>query len=127
MLNNCIDDNEQLYRSVPKNPDLWETKFHRPTSGFFLNPAGISVDRDGGRTEQQIIKDFDERYPNRGLVLILAKACREIGTNPVAKPLEDNIYHAEIHDEDGSPIIKSRSKRRKLAVACRIVKYPVCA
>lgn len=125
MLNDYIDDNEKLYRSVPKNPDLWETKFNRPSSGFFLNPEGISVDRDGGRTEQQIIKDFDERYPGRGFVSILAKACREIGTKPVAKPLENNIYHAEVHDEDGSPIIKSRSKRRKLATACKIVKYPL--
>lgn len=124
MFNNYINDNELLYRSVPKNPDLWETKFNRPSSGFFLNPEGISVDRDGGRAEQQIIKDFDKRYPGRGLVSMLAKTCREIGTKPVAKPLKDNIYHAEIHDEDGSIIITSRSKRRKLAIACKVVKYP---
>ena len=72
------------------------------------------------------MSEFDNRLPGRGLVSILTKTCREIGPKPITKPLEDNIYHAEIHNEDGSPIIKSRSKRRKLAVACRIVKYPVC-
>lgn len=125
MLSAGIDDKEILYRAIPKNPIMWKAEINRPSSAVFKDERGLSVDRDGGRNEQQVISDFDNRLPGRGLVSILTKTCREIGTKPIAKPLEDNIYHAEIHDENGSVKIKSRVKLRKLSKACKIIKYPI--
>lgn len=123
MLSPYIEDTEILYRAIPKNPIMWKSEFNRPSSAVFKDERGVSVDRDGGRNKQQVIIDFDKRMPKRGIVSILTKICREIGTNPIAKPEKDNIYHAEIHDNDGTPKIKL-SKLRKLVNACEVVRIP---
>jgi hypothetical protein len=112
MLSLIIADKEILYRAVPNNPIMWKFKMNRPSSAVFKDERGVSVDRDGGRNERQVIDDFNGRMPGRGLVSIKAKTCREIGTEPVARPLENNIYHAEIYDSDGGPQI-ARSKLKK--------------
>lgn len=123
-LSNIIDDTEILYRAIPDNPNMWKPEINRPSSAIFKDERGVSVDRDGGRSEQQIIDDFQNRWPDRGIVSILTKTCREIGTEPIAKPEEDNIYHAEIFDNDGSPKIK-RSKLKKMRDAAIVVKLPI--
>jgi len=124
MLSLHIEDNEILYRAIPDKPNMWKPELDRLTTAVFKDSHGLSVDRDGHRNEQQVIIDFDKRFSNkRGIVSILTKTCREIGTKPIAKPEEDNIYHAEIYDTDGSIKIKN-SKVKKLRDACNIVRRP---
>ena len=82
-----ISDAEMLYRSVPDKPNMWKPEFNRPSSALFKDSKGVSVDRDGGRSIEEIIANFDRKMPERGLVSITAGECRKIGTKPVAKPL----------------------------------------
>lgn len=123
MLSLKIDDLEILYRAIPNNSCMWKFDVNRPSSAVFKDERGVSVDRDGGRKEHQVVEDFNNRMSGRGLVSILAKTCREIGTEPLAKPLKDNIYHREIYDSSGSPQI-GRSKLKKMSEAAKVVKYP---
>lgn len=118
-----INDREILYRAIPQNPNMWKAALNRPSSAVFKDSRGVSVDRDGDRSERQVIACFDKRMPGRGIVSITAKICRDIGTNPMPKPEKDNLYHAEIHDNDGRIEIR-RSKLKKLSSASKIVKHP---
>jgi hypothetical protein len=103
---------------------MWKPEFNRPSSALFKDSKGVSVDRDGNRPENQIIANFERRMPGRGLICISAGKYREIGTKPVAKPLEDNAYHAVIYDDDGNVTIKG-SKPKKLSNAATVIKAPL--
>lgn len=119
MLEDRIRDDEVLYRALI----LKWFKNGRLTSAAFKQKNGASVDRDGGREEQAIIDTFEDRMPGRGLALIAARQCRDLETNPVANPIENNPYHAEIHDSQDKITI-GISKARKLSKAVTIIKYP---
>ena len=57
MKKNGIEDQETLYRMSKKsNPDCWLNK--KPMPAFFIYTQGASVDRDGGRIEEDIIDCF---------------------------------------------------------------------
>ncbi|GEM_PF-4830524 len=47
-----IEAGEVLFRAVQVHPNLW--KGNRPSSVLFRNNQGVSVDRDGKRTENEI-------------------------------------------------------------------------
>jgi len=120
-----IEDTEQLYRAFPgSNPNLWKADLKRFTSAIFKDSLGCSVDRDGGRSEETIIEVFAERKPGFGLACIIAGDCREEDAHLVAKPEEDNPYHAEIHNSKSSVEITSKGKARRLAKKTHLVKYP---
>ena len=94
MLSDSILDSEWLYRAI--NPMYFrEVGF---STAAFKDKNGASVDRDGGRTEPDIIHallaDFLHGW---GVARVLAKVCRTCDTYPVALPLPDNPYHAGIH------------------------------
>lgn len=101
-----VQRNELLYRVIKRsNPDSMDEK-GRPTSALFKQDNGVSVDRDGNRNEEVIIKTFKARFDKRfkGLVKVGANVC--IDSNMAVIPeASSNIYHAEIFEnEDKVPL-----------------------
>lgn len=118
-----FNSQEQLYRKVIMKPDYWKTETGRPTSAVFKDSKGVSVDRDGGRTDSDAIASFIQRFGAdniKSVVSVTAGYCWEIETHLVYTPVEGNEYHAEIHDSPDSKPLRS-SKARKLAKNCRVV------
>ena len=101
-----VQRNELLYRVIKRSqPDSMDEK-GRPTSALFKQDNGVSVDRDGGRNEEVIIKMFRERFDRRfkGLVKIGANVCID-NSMAVIPETSINIYHAEIFEnEDKVPL-----------------------
>ncbi|MCD8022175.1 MAG: hypothetical protein LUF30_04125 [Lachnospiraceae bacterium] len=52
-------------------------EYGRPTSALFKQDNGVSVDRDGQRSEKTIIYAFKDRFSRRfkGLVKVSAAVC----------------------------------------------------
>jgi hypothetical protein len=119
MLPSFINDDELLYRAIIRIPYLWKNEDNRPSSAAFKDSKGVSVDRDGEREEAEIIRILKSKFGLKAIVKLQASYCRSIETKVVARPLEDNIFHAEIHDLD--KVTLSAAKAKKLAKACEIV------
>lgn len=118
-----VQRNELLYRVVKRSqPDSMDEK-GRPTSALFKQDNGVSVDRDGNRNEEVIIKTFKERFDRRfkGLVKVGANVCIDNGM-AVIPETSSNIYHAEIFEnEDKVPL--GQLKALILADSSDIVVY----
>ncbi len=94
-----VQRNELLYRVIKRSqPDSMNEK-GRPTSALFKQENGVSVDRDGERSEDVIIETFKERFDKRfkGLVKVGADICIE-NDIVVIPETSSNIYHAEIFE-----------------------------
>lgn len=95
-----VQRNEKLYRIVKRSkPDTLDAKGH-PTSALFKDDVGVSVDRDGGRTEDRVLLDFRARFEKRfkALVRIYAAVCFDNEMVVCPAPSMNNIFHAEIYD-----------------------------
>jgi len=119
MLPSVVNDNELLYRAIIKVPQLWKNDQNRPSSAVFKDSNGVSVDRDGQRAEAEIINVIKSKFELKAIVKLQTSFCRKIGTKVLAKPLDENMYHAEIHDL--GKVALTASKAKKLARACEIV------
>lgn len=120
---NEIDDNEVLYRVVRVSyPNAFING--KPTAALFMDSCGVSVDRDGGREEKEIISVLKQRFARlmdyKTSVKISVAECREIDTCPKPIGNKKNKYHAEIHNsEDVVPI--DLLKALQLANRCCVV------
>lgn len=119
-MDNTVVRSEILYRVVKRSQPDTIDEYGKPTSALFKDDNGVSVDRDGGRVEPEIIdrfKDiFDQRF--KGLVSVGADVC--IDNNMAVIP--DHCYHAEIFDDfQKTPL--SQLKALILADSCRIVTF----
>ena len=120
---NKIEDKEILYRVVRESyPDAFING--KPTAALFMDEKGTSVDRDGGRKEEDIILCFKSRFEKRNdyktSVKIGAGECRKVGTylNPIGN--KKNIYHAEIQGSETERVV-SLAKALQLSMLCREV------
>ena len=94
-----VQENELLYRMIKRSqPDSMDEK-GRPTSALFKQDDGVSVDRDGERTEEVVIKAFKDRFEKRfkGLVRVGADVCLD-NNMAVIPETTFNMYHAEIFE-----------------------------
>ena len=117
-----ISDDEILYRAVTGNQQRLLSR-GGPAAGLFIDAQGLSVDRDGGRSDSEILDAFSARFKKQGCsmaVKIGADECRFAGTHPLAIGNRRNVYHAEIHESE-SIVTISLLKAMKLASLCRIV------
>lgn len=97
---------------LEKNSDI-------PTSAIFKDSNGISVDRDGKREEINIVNSFKKRFPDfKAIVKVKTYDCKNLQVGNVkisllvlAKPLENNIYHAEIHQSKEKAALTSGQAR----------------
>lgn len=122
---NNIEDDELLYRMVKKSdPDSFIDG--KPTAALFMDAGGASVDRDGGREEQEIVNKFKWRFRRnddfKTAVKIGAGICRKIGTYPNPIGNHKNKYHAEIWESDKESLI-SLMKAIQLAEQCTEIEY----
>ena len=98
-----IEETEILYRVVRESdPDGFVDG--KPTAALFMDERGASVDRDGGRTEPEIIDKFKWRFRKNNdyktAVKIGAGQCRSANTYPNPIGNKTNKYHAEIWDSE---------------------------
>ena len=101
---------------------MWIEDDNSVSSAAFKDSGGVSVDRDGGRTDdvciERIVKALSQIIGVGRLTCEDVNACEAL---PVYCPVEGNEYHSEIHDSAEQIQIKSKSKARKLAKRCQIV------
>jgi len=122
--NSKIEDNEILFRAF--HYDQWDHSENRVTSGVFNSSGSISVDRDGGRIESEIIAAFRgrENYTNCGLVKNTAKFYREVNCTLRPDPIIPvNIYHALVDRVNGvgttKSIARNLSKNSSLVIMAK--------
>lgn len=121
-LPNTIDDSEFLYRGIVRNN--WDIINNRITSAAFKDSGGASVDRDGGRPENECVTKHrgNERFV--AICKIKTEAVKKSGALVLYKPIDSNIYHSEIHDSNVKPQLTG-SKLRKLKESSILVyKHP---
>jgi len=109
-----------LYRVVKRSQPATIDELGNPTSALFKQDDGVSVDRDGGRLETEIIDRFKGCFGQRfkGLVRIGADVCID---NDIAV-IPDHGYHAEIFDDyQKTPL--SQLKALILADSCKVVAF----
>ena len=137
-----IENSEELYRAVPSRPSHFVNSNGRITSAVFKDKKGLSVDRGGGRSDQDMIDLIErERSPDHGLVKIGASKVWACETHPMPDELDGNQYHAMIlrspddltkiqsrrnDPESKEPWRYSLSSREAycLVDACEMVKLP---
>ncbi|EET62135.1 hypothetical protein BRYFOR_05799 [Marvinbryantia formatexigens DSM 14469] len=118
-----IENTEMLYRAVRiSDPDGFISG--KPTAALFMDEKGVSVDRDGERTEQEIVETFRKRFGRRNdyhtAVKIGAGTCRSVETCPYPVGNKKNIYHAEIWESEDERRV-SLFKAIRLAQLCKEV------
>lgn len=114
-----FDSDERLYRGLHS---LWIKEDDCVSSAAFKDSCGVSVDRDGGREEQNCIDRMVGALPQiAGIGRLTCGEVEECGAFPKYLPVEGNEFHSEIHDSADKVQIKSGSKSRKLATKCRVV------
>jgi hypothetical protein len=119
MLSPYLSDDEILYRAVKPFPNWWKPEENKPSSAVFKDSRGVSVDRGAGRPSSEAVEELRNRFPVRAVVSISVALCRGFGTHPVAKPLPNQLEHAEIHKSE-SEIELTNGQARKLSKAAKI-------
>lgn len=124
MLSEEIDNSELLFRAVPDKPQMWKEKEGRPSSAIFKDSQGVSVDRDGNRTDAQVTENFKKRFSTlKAIVSIEAEECRDAGAFLQYDPLPDNFHHSLILNSQDSIQVKSSGKARRLTKLTKIVYF----
>lgn len=111
MLPTEISDSETLFKAIKPINHLWKEGV--PSSAAFKDSKGLSVDRDGGRSKSECIAVLQERIGTKAVVSFRAGECRSIGVMPLAKPLMNNPFHAEVH-RNLTEVSLSPSQAKKL-------------
>lgn len=106
-----IANEEYLYRGIVSLH--WEKEKNRISSAAYKNPGGLSVDRDCGRDKdtcvQRLLSSSDFMFVTR----LLTGDVRSEGLHPVYKPVQDNVYHSEIH-QSGTEVELTKGQARRL-------------
>ena len=122
---NTIDGSELLYRVIKKSDSSF-SMLGKLAPALFIDSRGLSVDRDGGREESEIIESFRKRFGKKdeymSSVKISAENCIKAETYPNPVNNHRNKYHAEIHDSKEKVEI-SVYKAMKLASLCEVCEY----
>ncbi len=120
---NNINDSEKLYRVVKRSKPECISVTGKPSPALFKDTSGVSVDRDSGRSEDEVVlfilnKTFKQR--TKAIGVVPASFCFSIDAEVIPDPSEINPYHANIwldrEDEE-----KRNIQALKLADKCRIV------
>ncbi len=100
MLDNHISDKERLYRVIIRDPSWWSYKRNKPSTAAFKDANGVSVDRAGGRPNEDCIKYLTNRFRRnlRAIVSLTGQECRACDTFPKYARSKNNKYHSLILD-----------------------------
>lgn len=112
-------DEEQLFRALKKNiPNYWKKEFSEITSAVFKDSNGVSVDRDGERSLDEIKQSFRSRFPSADFactIEVTVGMCRDLQCDVIASAEEDNPHHALIYKDAVKRTKLSRKQARRLA------------
>ncbi|MCH7828193.1 MAG: hypothetical protein IIC75_09540 [Bacteroidetes bacterium] len=122
--NTAIDNSEFLFRAIRPFRDHWNFEKDRLSSGFYKSNLPISVERDGTRSNEEIIDSFKSSFTKYfGVSKIQAEDCRKCKTDIHPDKKTDNIYHAIIVEPGRSCV--SSSKAKCLTRSTIIVEFPI--
>ncbi len=112
-----FNQDERLYRMVTNNPNMFVVNENRITSAVFKDSNGCSVDRQGGRTDEDACSFLadshkDNPYGIKAIAVVTIQQCEEIKAIVLPKPLDTNMYHCEIHRNDSNSELTSGQARR---------------
>lgn len=119
-----ISRDEKLYRVIKRSKPEWLIDNNTVTPALFKDPEGISVDRDGGRDESDVILCIENSFGGRAKAIgrIDSKICFELGAKLKADPLDDNEYHAliflDMNDENHRNV-----QALQLADSCKLIHH----
>ena len=110
-------ENERLYRAVKPEVIYWKENGLLSSAAF--KDDGLSVDRQGRRTDIEAAKSFKERGFIGEIVWVTVCDCHEIKAIVCYLPEPDNIYHSEIRRDDTNKKLtngqaKELSRRAKM-------------
>lgn len=114
-MDDIFREDEKLYRAVypPEVVSMFWRRDGSLSSAAFADPKGLSVDREGDRSEAEAISSMKERFLGQ-IVFVRYRNCRQVGAVVRYLPSSHNPYHSEIHGSESSPLL-SKSQRRHLA------------
>lgn len=119
-MNEMVERSEILYRAVKRSQPDTIDEHGKPTPALFKDDNGVSVDRDGGRLEDEIVDCFMKRFGQRFKALFCFGAETCLDNNMAVIP--DHDYHAEIFDDyQKTPL--SPLNALILADACKAVRF----
>lgn len=110
MLSDEVNDSEFLYRGVVVQN--WDFENNRPSSATFKDSLGVSVDRDGGRSDKDCIDQIMQVKDFQAICKVITSDVRSLGAEVFYRPVEGNIYHSEIHDSHER--VQMRGKKPKV-------------
>ncbi|MDN5202854.1 hypothetical protein QQ008_15800 [Fulvivirgaceae bacterium BMA10] len=110
MLEDEVGDREFLFRGIVINS--WDFENDRPSSATFKDSKGVSVDRDGGRTEEDCINHLKKVKDFHAICKVLTMDVRELNALVLYKPISENIYHSEIHDSTERITLRGKKPNR---------------
>lgn len=113
-----IDDEEYLYRGIRELS--WDYDNNRPSSATFKDSKGVSVDRDNFREEKDCIEFLLSKSDFFGICKIQTQKVKELNAIARYLPVENNIFHSEIHDSEERIRING-SKSKKIRDAAQVV------
>lgn len=112
LLDEQFNPDESLYRGVVKAN--WDYEKARPSSATFKDSNGISVDRDGGRSESECIESLLANRRWKAIAKVTVQDVLDVSAIVIYKPVvPKNIFHSEIHDST-SKLALPQSKSKKL-------------
>ena len=112
ILKGHVEDGEHLFRGVPNQPSFIKEDGSITSAILKDSHGGVSVDRDGGRNDSDVIAFFCKTQKDLGKNISYSKflkmpvsIVRQNQCDVAAVPLENNPYHAEI-TQNGSGELK---------------------
>lgn len=116
-----IQDSEILYRAI--HPSFWNYEEDRPTSALFKDKKGVSVDRDGERTEKEATTFLLNSRQYYGAGKLNAGQTRNVDTYLKPDKIPENDFHSLILESE-SKIQLSNGKAKKLSRMINIIIRP---
>ena len=118
-----FQNSETLLRGIHKKPSFWNDEHNRSSSGAFKKDSnGLSVNRTGeDRKYYKESRECLEKNPSNFEIIaeLSVEFCKSLELYLKYCPVDDNIYHSEIHKSEFEPSL-TKSIAKKLAEACTI-------
>ena len=119
-----VQRDESLYRVVKRSRQDCLTKSKQVTPALFKDDGGVSVDRDGGRKEEEIIEFIvTESFPKRakGVVVVSSACCMDVNADVKPAPSKSNPFHANIILSENEQ--KSKVQALKIADSSQLIYF----
>jgi hypothetical protein len=114
---------EKLFRAALPASLVWDEEECRFSTALFKDSNGASVDRDDNRTDGNIVKTMIDKLTTdkvKAIVYVHVDNCNKLPSHLKYNPLDDNIYHSEIHDSEEKKVL-AKGKLRQLVKDCILV------